>query len=415
MKLAYWECSAGIAGDMCLGSLLACGVPIDYLTHHLEQLIPGEFHLRAEPVQRGRQSAIHAVVEVVNYTPTGDHHHSHDHGHAHNHTHRHWAEIRTLLSDSSLPPRAKAMSLRVFTCLAQAEATVHAMPIDHVHFHEVGAVDAIVDVVGTCLGLDWLGIEKLVCSPHPMGGGVVHAAHGQMTVPVPAVVQLWETFQVPVFSNGIAAELVTPTGAALAVGLAQEFAALPPMRVLQVGRGAGTRELAIPNVLRLWVGESSGIPIEETITVLETQLDDVNPQIVAYACEQLLVLGAWDVYTQAITMKQGRPGILLTVICPPDLSSACQDLIFRETTTLGIRHQQQQRTLLTREFLKVETPYGPVSVKVARHRGQVMNMQPEFRDCVHLAQQTQSPVQEVWLAAQQQARVHLNSTNPLPD
>jgi uncharacterized protein (TIGR00299 family) protein len=389
MKLAYLDCAAGIAGDMCLGALLDCGVPLEYLNQQLQALgIEGEFKLQVNRVQRCGQPALHAVVEVLG---------SHSGG---GHPARHWPEIQALIEGSQLAPAIKARSLEVFYKLAQAEAKVHQMPLEKVHFHEVGAVDALVDIVGTCIGLDWLGVEQVLSSPHPIGGGWVNTEHGKLSVPVPAVIELWEMARVPVFSNGVEAELVTPTGAALSVALAEEFVPCPPMRVEKVGRGAGTRELPIPNVLRLWIGETAGGELTETVSVLQTQIDDLNPQVIAYTCEQLLILGAWDVFTQPITMKQGRPGVLLTVICPPDRVPECQNLIFRETTTLGIRHSQEQRTLLERVIERVETPYGLVDVKVARHHGRIVNAQPEFRDCAARAQEYRVPVQTVWLAAQ---------------
>lgn len=387
MKVAYLDCAAGIAGDMCLGALIDCGVPADYLAHKLEGMgLAGEFQLYAHRVMRAGQPAMHAVVDLI----------STDHPH-----HRHWPQIHQMIETASLSPKVKAWSQAVFRTLAEAEAVVHEMPIEKVHFHEVGAVDALVDVVGTCIGLEWLQVERIVCSPHPIGGGWVHAAHGQMAVPVPAVIQLWEQGQVPVFSNGIEAELVTPTGAALAVALADSFGDLPAMRVQKVGKGAGTRNLAIPNVVRLWLGDSAGSSLTETVAVLETQIDDLNPQVIGYVFEQLLKLGALDVFGQPITMKFSRPGHLLTVICPPDLLEACEGLLFRETTTLGIRRSLQQRTLLDRAMERVSTLYGEVNVKVGRRFGQVINVQPEFRDCAALAQQAQVPVQEVWLAAHQ--------------
>ena len=387
MKVAYLDCAAGIAGDMCLGALIDCGVPADYLAHKLEGMgLAGEFQLYAHRVMRAGQPAIHAVVDLL----------STEHPH-----HRHWPQIHQMIETASLSPKVKAWSQSVFRTLAEAEAVVHEMPIEKVHFHEVGAVDTLVDVVGTCIGLEWLQVERIFCSPHPIGGGWVHAAHGQMAVPVPAVIQLWEQGQVPVFSNGIEAELVTPTGAALAVALADGFGDLPPMRVQKVGKGAGTRNLAIPNVVRLWLGDSAGSSLTETVGVLETQIDDLNPQVIGYVFEQLLKLGALDVFGQPITMKFSRPGHLLTVICPPDLLEACEGLLFRETTTLGIRRSLQQRTLLDRTMERVSTLYGEVNVKVGRRFGQVINVQPEFRDCVALAQQAQVPVQEVWLAAHQ--------------
>ncbi len=387
MKVAYLDCAAGIAGDMCLGALIDCGVPADYLAHKLEGMgLAGEFQLYAHRVMRAGQPAIHAVVDLI----------STDHPH-----HRHWPQIHQMIEMASLSPKVKAWSQAVFRTLAEAEAVVHEMPIEKVHFHEVGAVDALVDVVGTCIGLEWLQVERIVCSPHPIGGGWVHAAHGQMAVPVPAVIQLWEQGQVPVFSNGIEAELVTPTGAALAVALADSFGDLPAMRVQKVGKGAGTRNLAIPNVVRLWLGDSAGSSLTETVAVLETQIDDLNPQVIGYVFEQLLKLGALDIFGQPITMKFSRPGHLLTVVCPPDLLEACEGLLFRETTTLGIRRSLQQRTLLDRAMERVSTLYGEVNVKVGRRFGQVINVQPEFRDCAALAQQAQVPVQEVWLAAHQ--------------
>ena len=387
MKVAYLDCAAGIAGDMCLGALIDCGVPADYLAHKLEGMgLAGEFQLYAHRVMRAGQPAMHAVVDLI----------STDHPH-----HRHWPQIHQMIETASLSPKVKAWSQAVFRTLAEAEAVVHEMPIEKVHFHEVGAVDALVDVVGTCIGLEWLQVERIVCSPHPIGGGWVHAAHGQMAVPVPAVIQLWEQGQVPVFSNGIEAELVTPTGAALAVALADSFGDLPAMRVQKVGKGAGTRNLAIPNVVRLWLGDSAGSSLTETVAVLETQIDDLNPQVIGYVFEQLLKLGALDIFGQPITMKFSRPGHLLTVVCPPDLLEACEGLLFRETTTLGIRRSLQQRTLLDRAMERVSTLYGEVNVKVGRRFGQVINVQPEFRDCAALAQQAQVPVQEVWLAAHQ--------------
>ncbi|MGY4611021.1 nickel pincer cofactor biosynthesis protein LarC [Thermostichus sp. MS-CIW-38] len=388
MKIAYFDCAAGIAGDMCLGALLDCGVPLEYLNRQLQALgIEGEYSLQVSRVQRCGQPALQAVVEVLGSQSGGS-------------LARHWAEIQALIAGSQLSPAIKARSLAVFEKLAQAEAKVHQVPVEKVHFHEVGAVDALVDIVGTCIGLDWLQVERVLSSPHPIGGGWVSTEHGKLAVPVPAVIELWEMGRVPVFSNGVEAELVTPTGAALAVALAEEFGPCPPMRVEKVGRGAGAQELPIPNVFRLWIGEADGGELTETVSVLQTQIDDLNPQVIAYTCEQLLALGAWDVFTQPITMKQGRPGILLTVICPPDRVPECQDLIFRETTTLGIRHFQQQRTLLERVIERVETPYGLVDIKVARHHGRIVNAQPEFRDCVARAQEFHVPVQTVWLAAQ---------------
>ncbi len=380
-KLGYLECPTGIAGDMCLGALIDLGVPLDYLTDKLKGLgLEQEYQITSERVQRNGQAA---TKVHVNLTHT---HHHHDHSHHHG---RHLPEIEQLITAAKMPTQAMAWSLAVFRQLAIAEGAVHGIPAEQVHFHEVGAVDAIVDIVGTCLGLDWLGIEQLYCSPFPTGGGTVRAAHGQMTVPVPAVLKLWEMRGCPVYSNGIDRELVTPTGAALATTLAQDFGAPPPMKIQQIGLGAGSINLTIPNILRLWIGESTNPdPHQETISVLETQIDDLSPQAIGYAFEALFATGAVDVFTQPIGMKKSRPGILVTVICHPENLLACEKVLFRETTTLGIRHSTQQRTILEREIQEIQTKYGSVRIKVARTGdGAIANVLPEYEDCAKIARE----------------------------
>lgn len=348
---------------------------------------------------------------------------------------RHLADIEQLILGAGLPPRAEAWSLAVFRQLAIAESGVHGIPIEAVHFHEVGATDAIVDIVGTCLGLDWLGIEQLYCSAMPTGGGTIWAAHGRLPVPSPAVLKLWEMRQVPVYSNGIERELVTPTGAAIATTLAASFGPPPPMTLTRVGLGAGGRDLPIPNILRLWIGESSelgadsfayrqtaahtvpsGIHLPQSakavtpaaqpgantqVTVLETQIDDANPQAIAYTLESLLAAGALDVFTLPVTMKKSRLGTLITVICPIDLTEICKAVLFRETTTLGIRESVQQRTMLDREFQLVETEFGGVTIKLGKHpvTGTLLNVQPEYEDCAKIARDRQVPWSDVHRAA----------------
>jgi pyridinium-3,5-bisthiocarboxylic acid mononucleotide nickel chelatase len=316
----------------------------------------------------------------------------------------------------------------------------------------VGATDAIVDIVGTCIGLDWLGIDRVFCSALPTGGGTVRAAHGLLPVPVPAVLNLLSARQVPVYDNGIQKELVTPTGAAIAVTLAEGFGAAPPMQLQRVGLGAGTQSFEIPNMLRLWIGETqdnatsgkqlaagfdspstgsgqraqparycalSGVKggdiglynlfwkstnavFLESIVVLETQLDDINPQIVGYLYDELFAAGAVDVFTQAIGMKKSRPGILLTVLLMPEKVEACEAILFRETTTLGIRRSIQQRTVLRRQIEAVETALGNVRVKVAYYGDRIVNVQPEYEDCAQLARQHAKPLQEIQQLALQQ-------------
>lgn len=410
-KVAYLQCPTGISGDMCLGALVSLGVPVEYLVEKLDRLgIEQEYKLRVEQVLRQTQQATKIHVDLVH------HHHHHDHEHSHHHG-RHLPEIEEMILKASLPSRAEAWSLAVFRQLAIAEGAVHGIEPEKVHFHEVGAVDAIADIVGTCLGLDWLGIDSnpaglplLYCSAFPTGGGTVRAAHGQMAVPVPAVLKLWEMRGCPVYSNGIERELVTPTGAAIATTLARDFGSPPPITIQQVGLGAGSHDLPIPNILRLWIGESTTLqsnitdfgdtsPSLETISVLETQIDDLNPQAVGYLFDALFAAGAVDVFTQPIGMKKSRPGILLTVICHPENLPNCEAILFRETTTLGIRRTTQQRAILQREIQHVETEYGKVRVKIA-WIGQtpekvIANVQPEYEDCADLARKHNIPWREI--------------------
>ncbi len=395
-KVAYIECPTGIAGDMCLGALVDAGVPIDYIVEKLSSLgIAHEYELRAEPVKHNGQQATKVHVELLDH----HHHHHHHEGHAHVHG-RYLPEIEQMITSAKLPARVEEMSLAVFRKLADAEGAVHGISPDKVHFHEVGATDAIVDIVGTCLGLDWLGIEQLYCSAMPTGGGTVKAAHGIMPVPVPAVLKLWEIRgNVPVYSNNIEKELCTPTGVALATTLATKFGSPPPMTIQRVAKGAGTIQLPIPNILRLWLGETVHdqfpIPNLETISVLETQIDDLSPQAIAYTFDALFNAGALDVFSQPIVMKKSRAGILLTVICYPEKLANCEAVLFQETTTLGIRRSTQQRAILQREFHQVQTPFGEVRVKVAYNQGALANVQPEYEDCAALAKQHQKSWREI--------------------
>ena len=395
-KIAYFQCPTGISGDMCLGALVHAGVPLDYLKEKLELLgIGAEYELKSEPVRRQGQLATKVSVNLTQHN-SDDHEHHH-----HSSTTRHLSQIEAIILQAKLPQQVEIRSLAIFRKLAEAEADVHGMTVEEVHFHEVGATDAIVDIVGTCLGLDWLNIEQFYCSTLPTGGGTVWAAHGQLPVPVPAVLKLFEMGKVPVYSNDIERELVTPTGAAIAVTLAQSFGEPPALSIQTIGLGAGSQDLPIPNILRLWVGEQhpsldSDIfstvnteiqTITETISVLQTQIDDLSPQVIAYTFELLFQAGAIDVFSQPITMKKSRLGVLLTVICHPEHRQVCEAILFRETTTLGIRHTLQNRSILKRDIQTVETQYGAVRVKVGFSGKKITNVQPEYEDCAKLAKQ----------------------------
>ena len=423
-KIAYFDCPTGIAGDMCIGALVHAGVPLEYLIEKLNLLgISTEYQLRTELVHRNTQQATKFYVDLAadlplkpenpatdftldpseTESPTFGGHHHHHHGEEHSqshpeaeaevsHTHhRHLPEIEQIIVSANLPGRVEAWSLAVFRLLAEAEGAVHGIPPNEVHFHEVGATDAIVDIVGTCLGLDWLDIQEFYFSAMPTGGGTVKAAHGKLAVPTPAVMRLWETHRVPVYSNGIDRELCTPTGTAIACTLAAGFGPPPPMQIQAIGLGAGSRNLAIPNILRLWIGEKSFVGKEnltndrEAICVLETQIDDLSPQAIGYVFDALFAAGALDVFTAPIVMKKSRLGVLLTAICHPEFQDACEAVIFRETTTLGIRRSTQERTILHREIHKVQTEYGEVQIKVAKSGQMITNVQPEYEDCASIA------------------------------
>ncbi|MBW4526047.1 MAG: nickel pincer cofactor biosynthesis protein LarC [Phormidium tanganyikae FI6-MK23] len=430
-KIAYLDCPTGIAGDMCLGALVDLGVPLGYLTESLDRLgISEEYELSAETVQRNGQRATKVHVQLKSDVKVLHHHEHHEHEHHHDHEHyhehkphldhqykqdklRHLPEIEQMIDGAKLPPRAEAWSLAVFRQLAIAEGAVHGIPPEQVHFHEVGAIDAIVDIVGTCVGFDWLNVDRIVCSTLPTGGGTVWAAHGRLPVPVPAVLKLFELRQVPIYSNGIEHELVTPTGAAIATTLAAEFSAPPKMTLQKIGLGAGTIDLPIPNMIRIWIGTTEDHSTHQTatpqmVTVLETQIDDLNPQAIGYVFDTLLEAGALDVFTQAIGMKKSRPGILLTVICSPEKVTDCESILFRETTTLGIRRTTQERTILDRTFEQVKTEFGSVQVKIASRAGSIVNVQPEYEDCARIARSTDLPWREVHRIALQ--TWHLNQS-----
>lgn len=399
-KIAYFNCPTGISGDMCLGALVDLGVPLSHLSQQLSLLgLDHEFRLSSEKVIRHGQTCTKVNVNLIE--SEHDHHeHSHSH-HKHHHDHvRHLPEIESIINQSQLCDQVKESSLKIFQNLAIAEGAVHGIPPEKVHFHEVGATDAIVDIVGTCIALNYLGIEKIYSSALPTGGGTVKVAHGELSVPVPAVLKLWETRQVPVYSNQIKKELVTPTGAAIIVSLAEDFGQPPTMKIEKYGRGAGNHDLIIPNILQVWLGtnseiettkENSNLNYEnlETITVLETQIDDLSPQAIAYTMNSLLNGGALDVFTQPITMKKNRLGVLLTVICYPENVGQCEQIIFQETTTLGIRRSTQVRNILEREFKEIETNYGMIKIKIGYQKlgteKKIMNVQPEYEDCVILA------------------------------
>jgi hypothetical protein len=398
-RIAYLDCSSGASGDMLLGALVDLGLSVDALRGELAKLPLTGYRIEAYKVHR---SGLHATkVDVV--TEESGHGHGHDHAHGHEHGHHHATphrglrEILDLIDRSALEAAVKERSARLFRRLAETEASVHGASPEDVHFHEVGAVDSIVDIVGGVVGLTWLRADRVVASPLNVGTGTVSMSHGVFAVPPPATALLVQG--VPVYGAG-EGELLTPTGALLVTGHATAYGPLPPLRSEGVGHGAGSRDTpGRPNVLRLIVGEETGGALGQKVMVLEAEMDDLSPQLCGPLLEKLLAAGALDVYYTAIQMKKGRPGILVTALVEPGRREAAEEVLFAETTTLGVRRQEWERTVLDREVVTVETPYGPVGVKVGRRGGRVYNAQPEFDDCQRAAAARGVPVKEVWAAA----------------
>ncbi len=430
-RVAFLDCPTGISGDMCLGALVSAGVPLDYLQQGIAGLsLPEAPQLQAKTVTK---NGIAATKVDVKFPPA---HREDDHGHEEHHHHahppaRHLPDIEAILTAATLPERAIANSLAIFRRLAIAEGAIHAIPPEQVHFHEVGATDAIVDIVGTCLGLDWLGIDTLYCSALPVGRGTVRAAHGRLPVPAPAVLQLLAMANVPIYNPALEGELVTPTGAAIATELASEFGDPPAMVLQTVGLGAGNRNLPLPNMLRLWVGTAAGDPDRqafpalqrsvpslnaqpegdrearhgtETVTLLETQVDDLSPQAISYLYDRLFAVGALDVFTQSVTMKKSRSGHLITVITNPEQAEICESILLRETTTLGVRRHEQTRRRLRRQVVPLKTPLGTIRMKLAYlpEDNTPLKVHPEYEDCAAIAQTHHLPWREVHTLAMTQ-------------
>jgi uncharacterized protein (TIGR00299 family) protein len=439
MRIAYLDCFSGMSGDMFLGALIDAGVSPDVLEKTIAALNLGA-RLEISKVDRSGITATKVDVLVngekelprqefwaqVAHTHAHPHDHEHEHSsreaHAHPHSdslagsragapalqeHGHGLslkEIREIIRATAISEPATKRALDIFAALGAAEAKIHNNEIDSVHFHEVGAVDAIVDIVGAAVGAETLGIEEIVCSPLNVGGGTVKCAHGVFPVPAPATVELLQG--APVYSSGIQAELVTPTGAAIVKTLASRFGAFPEMKIQKSGYGAGTLDLpGHPNVVRLTIGEA--IPAlaaktsQETIAVLEANLDDLNPQVFGYVMDRLLEEGALDVFGMPVQMKKNRPGTLLTVLCKPEHAAKLTQLVFTETTTLGVRQRLEQRQTLARRWVTVPTPWGDIRMKIASMNGTVTNYAPEYEDCRRIATEQRVPLKTVMQEATQ--------------
>ena len=398
-RILYFDCFSGISGDMALGALVDAGLPLDELKRALGTLALGDAHVHADRVLRAGVSATKFSVHEHAHDRGHEHeHHHHDHAHdgAHAHAHRTLDEISALIDRSSLSAAARERAKAMFRRLGEAEAAIHAMPVERVHLHEVGALDSIIDIVGIAFAMEWAAADRVVCSPLNVGGGMVQSAHGVFPVPAPATVRLLG--DAPVYSGRVQTELVTPTGALIATTFATEFGPIPAMAIERVGYGAGDRDDPVtPNVLRVLVGREAGVPhaAGDRVTVLECEIDDMNPQLFGVVMDRLYAAGALEVFYTPVQMKKNRPGTLLTVIAPPARSGELADVVFRETTTIGLRRSDVDRECLHREIVTVETPIGAVRFKVARRGGQIVNAAPEFEDLAALAREKQLSVKDV--------------------
>ncbi|MBI4514813.1 MAG: nickel pincer cofactor biosynthesis protein LarC [Deltaproteobacteria bacterium] len=390
MRILYFDAFSGISGDMTVGALLALGVPIEQLRAELQRLPLEGYEIAAESVQVNGITATQFTVQVQHAGEPGHHH-------------RPFRAIRELIGASSLTTPVKEAAMRIFARLAEAEGRVHGVAPEAVEFHEVGAVDAIVDVVATAAGMCALGVEAAYASLLPLGRGTVHSQHGPLPVPAPATAELLRGF--PVRLGDGDGEMVTPTGAAIVAALAQPGA--PPLRLEAVGYGAGQRRLADrPNVLRLVLGEAVRPVRQEELVSIATNIDDANPEIYDYVMDRLLTNGAREVYLSPVLMKKNRPGIVLNVLCAESERERLAGIILTETTAIGLRYHTVQRTLLPRQCVRVDTEFGAVAVKIALAPDGGENIAPEYDDCRRLASERQVPLKTVYQAAVAAYRQH---------
>jgi len=399
VKTAYFDCPSGASGDMILGALVDAGAPFDALERELAGLGVEGYRLERREVMKAgfRATKVDVHVERPGAGP----------GHRH-HPERTLAAILGLIEGSRLAPPVRERAARIFRRLAEAEARVHGTTVERVHFHDVGAVDAIVDVTGACIGLHLLGIESVHVGALPVGGGFVEGPHGRIPVPGPATAELLTGF--PTIDTGVRRELVTPTGAAVLATLAAGAGAMPAMHVQAVGYGAGTMDLDTPNVLRLFVGETAVSTPTETIVQVETTVDDMSPQLYEPLLERLLEAGALDVFLTPVIMKRSRPGVVLTALCEPRRVADLSRVLFEESSTIGVRWTAYQRERLDREIVRLTTAYGPIAFKVSRLEGRVITVTPEFEEVRRLARDKRLPVREVLEQARVEGRRLLGET-----
>ena len=404
MRVLYFDCFAGAAGDMILGALVDAGLPFEELKRALGSLAVEGWDVSVDRVVKTGVSATKFKVHEHAHQGSGigdqgsAHHHHHHH---HDHGHRSLEEIFAAINRSALSESGKTRAIDMFRRLGEAESAIHGIPIDKIHLHEVGAIDSIIDIVGAVFAIEWFKADRIVVSPINVGSGMVRTEHGVFPVPAPATVSLLKN--APVYSSGIQSELLTPTGALILTEFASAFGPIPPMTIDKVGYGAGDRELKeTPNVVRVLVGEAESSKTEDPrpktemrVVVLECEIDDMNPQIFGVLMEKLYAAGALEVFYSAVQMKKNRPGTLMTIVAKPEQRETMTEIVFRESTTIGIRHQELSRECLDREMVTVTTTLGPVRFKVARRDGRVVNAQPEFEDLAKLSAERGIPIKDV--------------------
>ncbi len=393
MRIGYLDIAVGISGDMTLGALVDAGVELAELRERLRGLPVTDWEMSAEKVSKAGIQATKVTVTAT-ASDRASHHHAH-------HQHASYTELRDVIAGANLPPDVVNSSLQVLGRVAQAEANVHGMSLDEVHFHELAGIDTLIDIVGSVIGLQMLGIEKLYCSVLPVSHGFVDTAHGRLPVPPPAVAELLKGY--PTVPMDINEETVTPTGAVLATTLCEQVGTFPPMTVEQVGYGAGSKDFpGRPNVLRLWVGQLAGgdesLIIDEVVAV-EANIDDMNPELHPYVVAQVFAAGALDVWLTPIQMKKGRPAVKISALATPTDAEVVANAILRESTTFGVRLSRSQRRCLKRETVKVTTRFGELSVKVGYLDGQVASIAPEYEDCLKVAEKHGVPMKAVYSAA----------------
>jgi uncharacterized protein (TIGR00299 family) protein len=392
MRIAYFDCFSGASGDMILGSMIDAGLSSRRLGEELKKLhLPG-IRLKAKKVLKNGISATRVIVEGRDETRP----------------HRNLKELLRIVDRSRLELEVKNKSKEIFQRIASVEAKIHRTPAEEIHFYELGGLDSVVDIVGSVWGLDQIGVDKIHVSKINVGTGFVKSEHGILPVPAPATLALMKGK--PIYSSGVERELLTPTGAAILTSLGSRFGQMPPIKIERIGYGAGRDNLPHPNLLRLIIGTSTAIFGEEKVTVIETNIDDMNPQFYDYVVEKLLALGVLDVFMTPILMKKNRPATLLTIISPSEKLPSVTAFLLRETTTLGLRWREEERSRTDREILSLQTRYGKIRFKLARWEGEIVNLSPEYDDCKRLALRKKVPLKEIFEEARREAMTSLKKS-----